>query len=82
MVVSEAYFLSLRTDRKLNTKLYYARKREKYKIHIGRSDVNEPPGRSRRRWEDNTEMKLKVRGYGTVNWIEQAQKRIQLRVFL
>jgi hypothetical protein len=38
-----------------------------YRILVGRSEGRRPPGRPRRRWEDNIEMDLQEVGWGAWN---------------
>jgi hypothetical protein len=44
-------------------------------ILVGRPEWRRPPGRSRRRWEDNIKMDLRKIGFGDVDWIHWAQDR-------
>jgi hypothetical protein len=48
-----------------------------YRIFVGRPDGRRPPGRPRRRWEDNIEKDLQEVGWG-MNWIDLAQNRDRL----
>ena len=41
----------------------------------GEPDGKRPPGRPRRRWEDNIEMDLQEVGCGHIVWIDLAQDR-------
>ena len=45
---------------------------------MGRSDGKSPPGRPRRRWEDNTKMDLQEVKWG-MDWIELAPDTDRLR---
>jgi hypothetical protein len=36
---------------------------------------NRPPGRPRRRWEDNIKMDLKEVGWGSMDWFDLAEDR-------
>ena len=41
-----------------------------------------PPGRPRRRWEDNSKMNLQEVGCGDVDWIRLAQDRHRWRALV
>jgi hypothetical protein len=41
-----------------------------------------PPGTSRRNWKDNNKMDLREVGWGSMDWIDLAQDRDQLRAVL
>jgi len=41
-----------------------------------------PPGRPKRRWEDNIKMDLKEVGWGGMDWIDLTQDRKGLRVIV
>ena len=41
-----------------------------------------PPGRTRRRWEDNIKMDLQGVGCGGMDWIELAQNRDRWRALV
>jgi hypothetical protein len=45
------------------------------RILIKKPEGRRPPGRPRRRWEDNIMMYLQEVGCGGINWIELAQAR-------
>jgi hypothetical protein len=49
-----------------------------YNILVRRSEGRRPPGRPRRRWEDNIRMDLGEIGFGDVDWIHLAQGRDKL----
>jgi hypothetical protein len=49
---------------------------------VGKPEGKRPPGRPRRRREDNIKMDLREIGLGGVNWIRLAQNRVQWRVFV
>jgi hypothetical protein len=53
-----------------------------YRVLVGRPEGKRPLGRSRRRWEDNIKLDLKVIGIDEANWIRLAQDRVQLRAFV
>jgi hypothetical protein len=46
-----------------------------YRILVGRPEGKRPPGRPRRRWEDNIKMDLRDTGMDGTNWIQLAQDR-------
>jgi len=41
-----------------------------YRLLVGKPGENSPPGRPRRRWEDNNKMDLQEVGCGGMDWIE------------
>jgi hypothetical protein len=41
-----------------------------------------PPGRPRRRWEDNTEVNIREIGWSDMDWIDLAHDRDRLRAFV
>jgi len=41
---------------------------------VGKPEGKGPPGRPRRRWEDNIKMDLQKVGFGGTDWIDLAQK--------
>jgi hypothetical protein len=51
-----------------------------YRVLVGRPEGKRPPGRPRRRWEDNIKMDIREIGIDGANWIQLAQDRIQWRV--
>ena len=53
-----------------------------YRILVGTPEGKRPLGRSRRRWEDNTKMKLQEVGCECMDWIELAQDRDRCRALL
>jgi hypothetical protein len=50
-----------------------------YRVLVGRPEGKRPLGRSRRRWEDNIKMDLRVIGIDGANCIQLAQDRVQWR---
>jgi hypothetical protein len=42
---------------------------------VGKPEGKRPPGRPRRRWEDDIMMDLQEVGYGNMDWIKMAQDR-------
>jgi hypothetical protein len=53
-----------------------------YKVLVGRPEGKRPPGRPRRRWEDNIKMDLTEIGIDGANWIRLAQDRVQWSAFV
>jgi hypothetical protein len=49
---------------------------------VGNPDGKRPLGRPRRRWEDNIKIDLQEVGCGDMDWIDLAQDRDRLRVFV
>ena len=52
----------------------YGEKRGKYRVLVGKPEGRRPPGRTRRRWEDNIKMDLQKVGYGV--WTVSSWLRI------
>jgi hypothetical protein len=48
-----------------------------YRVFVRSPEGNRPPGRPRRRWEDNIKMELREIGIDEMNWIQLAQDRAQ-----
>ena len=46
-----------------------------YRVFVGKYQGKRPPGRRRRRWEDNIKMDLQEVGCGGMDWIDLAQDR-------
>jgi hypothetical protein len=53
-----------------------------YNILVGRPEGRRPPGRPRRRWEDNVKMDLRETGFRDVDWIHWAQDRDRWRTLV
>jgi hypothetical protein len=53
-----------------------------YRVLVGRPEGKRPPGRPRRRWEDNIKMDLGEIGIDEANWIRRAQVRVQWWAFV
>jgi hypothetical protein len=53
-----------------------------YNILVWRPEGRRPPGRLRRRWEDNIKMDLREKGFGDVDWIHLAQDRDRWRALV
>jgi hypothetical protein len=58
------------------------KKKNAYRILVGRPEGNRPLGRHRRSWEDNIKMDLREIGWGGVDWIDLAQDRNQWRALV
>jgi hypothetical protein len=58
------------------------RKRNAYRILVGKPEGMRPLGRPRRRWEDNIRMDLREIGWGVMNLIDLAQDRGQWRALV
>jgi transposase len=52
------------------------------RVLVGRPECKRPPGRPRRRWENNIKMDLREIGIDGANWIQLAQDRVQWRSFV
>jgi hypothetical protein len=46
-----------------------------YRVLVRKPEGNRPPGRPRRRWEDNIKMYLQVVACVVIDWIKLAQDR-------
>ena len=56
--------------------------REVHRVLVGKPEEKRPPGRPRRRWEDNIKMDLQeVRG-GCEDWMELAEDRDRWRALV
>ena len=53
-----------------------------YKVLVGKPEGKRPPGRPRRRWEDNIKMDFQVVGCGDMDLIELAQERYRWRALV
>jgi hypothetical protein len=53
--------------------------RKVYKVLVGKPEGKRPPGRPRRRWEDEIRMDLREIGLEGVDWIRLAQDRDRWR---
>ena len=53
-----------------------------YRVLVGKPEGKRPPGRPRRRWEDNIKMDLQEVGCGGIDWIELAQDRDRWRALV
>jgi hypothetical protein len=55
------------------------KKRNAYRVLVGKPDGKRPLGRPRRRWVDNIKMDLRELGWDGMVWIDLAQDRDQWR---
>ena len=53
-----------------------------YRVLVGKPERNRQFGRTRRRWEDNIKMDLKVVGCGGMDWIDLAQDKMRWRALV
>jgi hypothetical protein len=53
-----------------------------YRVLVGKPEGKRPPGRPRRKWDDNIKMDLREIGINGANWIQLAQDRVQWRTFV
>jgi hypothetical protein len=53
-----------------------------YRILVAKAEGKRPLGRPRRRWEDNIKVDLREIGIDWVNWVRQAQDRVQWWAFV
>jgi len=53
-----------------------------YRVLVGIPEGRRPPGRPRRRWQDNIRMDLREVGRGCVDWMELAQDRDRWRALV
>jgi hypothetical protein len=53
------------------------KKRNAYRILVGKPEGKRPLGRSRRRWEDIIKMELREIGWGIMDWIDLVRDRDQ-----
>jgi hypothetical protein len=60
----------------------HGERRNIYRILVGKPEVKRPLGRSRRRWEDNIKMVIRVIGCGGMDWIYLARGRDQWRALV
>jgi len=56
--------------------------RSVYRVLVGIPEGRRPPGRPRRRWQDNIRMDLREVGRGCVDWMELAQDRDRWRALV
>jgi hypothetical protein len=50
-----------------------------YRLLVGKPEGKRPPGRRRRKWEDNIKVDHREGGWGVMDWIHLAQDRDQWR---
>jgi hypothetical protein len=58
------------------------KKRNSYRVMVGKPERKGPLGRPRHRWEDSIKMDLRDIGRGGMDWIDLAQDRDQWRVLM
>jgi hypothetical protein len=58
------------------------KKRNAYRLLVGKPEGKRPLGRPRRRWVDNIRMNLEEIGWGGVDWIGLAQDRDKWRALV
>jgi hypothetical protein len=58
------------------------KKRNAYRILVGKPEGKRPLGRRRRRWVDNIKMDLREIGWDAVDWMDMAQDRDQCRALV
>jgi hypothetical protein len=58
------------------------KKRNAYRILVGKSEGKRQPGRPRRRWIDTIKMDLREIGWGGMDWIDLAEDRDQGRALV
>jgi hypothetical protein len=58
------------------------RKRNAYRILVGKSERKRPLGRPRRKWVDNIKKDLREIRWDGMDWIDQAQDRDQWRTLV
>jgi hypothetical protein len=61
---------------------YMWKKRNVYRILVGKPEGKIPLGRPTHRWEDNVKMDLREIGWGGMDWIPLAQDRDQWRALV
>jgi hypothetical protein len=58
------------------------KKRNAYRILVGKPEGKGPLGRPRRRWVDNIKMNLREIGWDVVDWMDMAQDRDKWRALV
>jgi hypothetical protein len=53
-----------------------------YRVLVGRPEGERPPGKPRRRWEDNIKLDLREIWIDGANWIQLAQDKVRWRAFV
>jgi hypothetical protein len=56
--------------------------RHVYRVLIGKPEGKRPLGRPRHRWKDGIRMNIREIGWGSVDWIQLAQDRVQWRALV
>jgi hypothetical protein len=57
-------------------------KKNAYRVLVVEPEGKRPPGVPRRRWEDNIKMDVREIVWGSMDWIDLAQKRDQWRALV
>jgi hypothetical protein len=65
----------MKEDEKGRARSTYGKKRNTYRISVGKPEGKSPLGRSRRMWEDNIKLDLRQIGGGDMDWIDLAKDR-------
>jgi len=58
------------------------KRRDLYRVLVGKPEAKRPLGRPRRRWEDNIKKYLQEVGYEGMDFIDLAQDRDRWRAFV
>jgi hypothetical protein len=58
------------------------KKRNAYRILVGKPERKRQLGRPRYRWEDNIKMDLREMGWGGMDWIDLVQDRVRWRALV
>jgi hypothetical protein len=58
------------------------KKKNEYRILVGKPEGNRPLGRPRRSWVDNIKMNLREIGWDGIDWIDMTQDRDQCRALI
>jgi hypothetical protein len=58
------------------------KKRNAYRILVGKTEGKRPLGRPRHRWVDNIKTYLREIGWDGVDWMDMAQNRDQCRALV
>jgi hypothetical protein len=55
--------------------IMHRKKRNAYKVVLGKREIKRPLGRPRSRWKNDIKMDLRERGRGHIDWIYLGQHR-------